>query len=664
MAFVGFTNSVSDGLHDGNFRLSSILLLSCLTWTGYGSVRGDFERLSECSVRTSEGVFDLSPIKGILASELFDGRDTWFYAYSPCVPLTLPENPDGAFGDMCMGVAMCKYLPKSGPNKRSFYYNLGYGTHAEFKKETTKANLTEITITYKGSGSHAIKESLVKLICDRERRAANDTLFKVIKDEKKDLIAELRHIACCPDGYKNMKSETLGDEMMTVEEKEDHIEVDRVKVMIIVGVNLAVILMASCVGMMCTGKRAHREFYHKLPGVRNVQEPNLYQLTSSQDIEHGSLDPPGHMSASVTNLKGSAAVKGPAGPHKQDYRDGAPARRKSFIFPVLEHSCIPEECISLGQRLGGGLFGDTYLGEWTGITVAVKRVTLSVHTYQSDREKIEGMQNDIAFLCKQRHRNIVSLLGMCNDSKHPYVISEFIQGAVVKDFIKNNRETMTWSHRIKILSQIADGMAFIHSTSPPILHRDLRCGNLFITSNDVIKICDFGIVKLIQPLRVICQAEDCCCQGLYSACPASIGWTAPEVLEHPNSTEEDGYISTASDVYSYAILAWELVVCEDPYEEMHVVQEVIDHVVGGGRPEVPRDNRMFKPYLLHVQQCWHASPTERPNFKQITVQLKELQYQSKVFQKALSSHQGQGRGRSRSGQNSKTITFDDTVENI
>lgn len=47
---------------------------------------------------------------------------------------------------------MCKYLPKSGPSKRSYYYNLGYGTFAEFEQETTKANQTDVTIVYKGSG--------------------------------------------------------------------------------------------------------------------------------------------------------------------------------------------------------------------------------------------------------------------------------------------------------------------------------------------------------------------------------------------------------------------------------------------------------------------------------------------------------------------------------
>ena len=45
------------------------------------------------------------------------------------------------------------------------------------------------------------------------------------------------------------------------------------------------------------------------------------------------------------------------------------------------------------------------------------------------------------------------------------------------------------------LAQVADGMAFLHSTNPPILHRDLRCGNLFITSTDVIKVCCKEIAK-------------------------------------------------------------------------------------------------------------------------------------------------------------------------
>jgi len=63
-------------------------------------------------------------------------------------------------------------------------------------------------------------------------------------------------------------------------------------------------------------------------------------------------------------------------------------------------------------------------------------------------------------------------------------------------------------------------------------------------------------------------------QGLYSACPPYLGWTAPEVLGHPNSMESDGHITSASDVYSYGVVMWELINGNDPYEDMHTAPEV------------------------------------------------------------------------------------------
>ena len=63
-------------------------------------------------------------------------------------------------------------------------------------------------------------------------------------------------------------------------------------------------------------------------------------------------------------------------------------------------------------------------------------------------------------------------------------------------------------------------------------------------------------------------------QGRYSACPPSIAWTAPEVLRHANSQETEEFITKSSDVYSFGIVMWELVMCEDPFEEMSTLQEV------------------------------------------------------------------------------------------
>lgn len=62
--------------------------------------------------------------------------------------------------------------------------------------------------------------------------------------------------------------------------------------------------------------------------------------------------------------------------------------------------------------------------------------------------------NLITFLCsRQRHRNIVPMLGICIDSKLPYIMSEFIQGFTVKNYIQNKGELVSWPLRVKIVSK-------------------------------------------------------------------------------------------------------------------------------------------------------------------------------------------------------------------
>lgn len=595
----------------------------------------DLVQMSACTATVHTKTIDLTPLKYSLTAQFGDGADIWNYTYNPCYEFKKPEDATTGFGDKCLAVALCKYGQQG---QRQYFYTMGFHNGAKFVADKV-GNSTQVKIVYNAFRSLDRKKTYIELVCDSEKVRAEDAVFRIIKDKKGlgDVYAELHHVVCCPDGYQKV-SQGLDDiEDTDLKDNSSDVSVlrsgqevkgsaDRTKVMIIVGANLGVILMAGVVGLMCYTKRGHTEFYSKVPGSRTVPDSTLWQLASSQEVVPASSGP--------IISKAIPAVFFPPS-SKSEYRDGAPARRKSLIFPVLDYCEIPEELLQLHQRLGGGIFGDTYVGEWTGITVSVKRITLSVHKYQIDKENIGELRSQISFLSCQRHRNIVSVLGYCSESKHPYIISEYITGQVMKDFIKNAGTQLSWPQRVKILSQVADGMAFLHSTTPAILHRDLRCGNLFITSNDVIKICDFGIVNITQPLREGCQKEDCCCQGQYSACPPAIAWTAPEVLEHPNSKERDGFITTASDVYSYAIVMWELVFCDDPYEDINTAQEVMEYVISGGRPEISNNTQMLRPYKLLMIKCWDSDIANRLSFKQITVQLKEVLHQAKLFQKAL-----------------------------
>lgn len=664
-------------------------LVQCLLFSSwlieYVSVSADLRLSDSCAVQVNGGIINLKPLAGrngpSLTTSFGKPGAIWNYSFDPCIPFSMPENPNDGFGDKCLSVAICKYAEQ---NRRMYYFTLGFHGQEEVEVYTDKKNKGQVALEYGAYLSLKGKDSRVKLVCDKKRTRPEDAIFRVVRDLKGlgNMEAELYHICCCPGGCPVLPRETVlpGDNVLPTsssalssssslpgklnislsrnmrqhnnESQGNYTEVsmteaseigstaDRYKVMIIVGVNIGILILAGLIGMMCYNKRTYQEIYHKVPGIRQTSEPTVWNLASLRDVSKGTKTVNHPMNSVVQADTSETRMLSPSS-SKAQFRDyeKKETRRKSLCFPVLDNCMIPEDSLELGQRLGGSIFGDTYIGEWTGLPVAIKRITLSVHENQLNLDNMKWLQDEVSFLSRQRHRNIVSVLGFCAESKHPYIISEFIQGQCMKDYIKHSGSHLLWPHRVKILSQVADGMAYLHSTNPPILHRDLRCGNLFVTDNDVIKICDFGVVKLTQPLRSACQKDDCCCQGRFSACPPSIAWTAPEVLQNPNSLESDESItSKACDVYSFSIVMWELVMCDDPFEEMSTLQEVMDFVVSGGRPEIPQYDKMMPLYGELMEHCWKNKPEDRPNFKQVTVHLKELMHHAKAFQKALSSH--------------------------
>lgn len=84
---------------------------------------------------------------------------------------------------------------------------------------------------------------------------------------------------------------------------------------------------------------------------------------------------------------------------------------------------------------------------------------------------------------------------------------------------------------------------------------------------------DFGYVYFLSVIKFIVPFLSSG-QGHYCACPSSIRWTAPEILKNPNSEESDGFISLKSDTYSFGVCMWEVVTCEDPFDEVNTEQEV------------------------------------------------------------------------------------------
>lgn len=81
--------------------------------------------------------------------------------------------------------------------------------------------------------------------------------------------------------------------------------------------------------------------YIIITGVRTQREQSLWQLGNFPELEAASAGP------IISTARTRSVIPSAA---KSEYRDGAPHRRKSVSFPVLEHCGIPEDCLALGQR--------------------------------------------------------------------------------------------------------------------------------------------------------------------------------------------------------------------------------------------------------------------------------------------------------------------------
>ncbi len=106
-----------------------------------------------------------------------------------------------------------------------------------------------------------------------------------------------------------------------------------------------------------------------------------------------------------------------------------------------------------------------------------------------------------------QHPNIVPLKGFCTEPCT--IITEYIENGSLYDFLlregkhKGSTVPYTWPLRLKIAKDIAKGCAFLHSASPPVIHRDLKSPNILLCdlsdgAGVLAKVCDFGLASSLS----------------------------------------------------------------------------------------------------------------------------------------------------------------------
>jgi len=291
----------------------------------------------------------------------------------------------------------------------------------------------------------------------------------------------------------------------------------------------------------------------------------------------------------------------------------------SVPVTVIDYSSIEDI-----RYVGSGTFGVVSKGIWKRTPVAVKRFKDFVV-----EEDIKSVRMEMTWLSKLAHKNIVQLYGICNLRPNICIVTEYMQkgsvGQIIHgcDSFNGNKKTLDWETRIKWATDAARGMIYLHTHQPQIIHRDLKSYNLLVDENDVVKIADFGTIKLVRPGLMIPKSKEVQEREFSKGDTRWVGtlrWSAPEVFSIPSQPRNIEY-NTKSDVFAFAMTFWEMMYNELPYHEYKYDYQIIDAILGGIRPDL-RD--CFPEVETFLDSWWHGNPDTRPEFTTILAQLETL----------------------------------------
>ncbi|XP_074200230.1 ephrin type-A receptor 5 isoform X11 [Camelus bactrianus] len=266
---------------------------------------------------------------------------------------------------------------------------------------------------------------------------------------------------------------------------------------------------------------------------------------------------------------------------------------------------IEASCITIERVIGAGEFGEVCSGRLKlpgkrELPVAIK--TLKVGYTEKQRRDFLG---EASIMGQFDHPNIIHLEGVVTKSKPVMIVTEYMENGSLDTFLKKNDGQFTVIQLVGMLRGIAAGMKYLSDMG--YVHRDLAARNILINSNLVCKVSDFGLSRVLE--------DDPEAAYTTRGGKIPIRWTAPEAIAFRKFT-------SASDVWSYGIVMWEVVSYgERPYWEM-TNQDVIKAVEEGYRLPSPMDC----PAALYqlMLDCWQKDRNSRPKFDEIVSMLDKL----------------------------------------
>ncbi|XP_068807888.1 tyrosine-protein kinase ABL2 isoform X3 [Struthio camelus] len=295
----------------------------------------------------------------------------------------------------------------------------------------------------------------------------------------------------------------------------------------------------------------------------------------------------------------------------------APKCNKPTVYgvsPIHDKWEMERTDITMKHKLGGGQYGEVYVGVWKkyNLTVAVK-------TLKEDTMEVEEFLKEAAVMKEIKHPNLVQLLGVCTLEPPFYIVTEYMPYGNLLDYLREcNREEVSAVVLLYMATQISSAMEYLEKKN--FIHRDLAARNCLVGENHVVKVADFGLSRLMTGDTYTAHA----------GAKFPIKWTAPESLAYNT-------FSIKSDVWAFGVLLWEIATYGmSPYPGIDLSQ-VYDLLEKGYRMEQP-EGCPPKVYEL-MRACWKWNPPDRPSFAETHQAFETMFHDSSISEGFIRSTQ-------------------------
>lgn len=279
---------------------------------------------------------------------------------------------------------------------------------------------------------------------------------------------------------------------------------------------------------------------------------------------------------------------------------------------------IPDHEINMRGIVGSGCTAVVHEGTWArdGMVtpVAIKKMQDAKHSMA------QAVARECSVLSRVRHPNLVQFFGIMSGDPLR-IVTEYCQGGVAFELLHNMQEEIEISIRqqVKMILDVTLAMDYLHAFDPMIIHRDLKSLNLLLSASlrdrdygdpediPLAKVCDFGVAKLMQA-------------GEWGEMTSQAGtkhWMAPEMWRGGDYDEK-------VDVYSFAMVTYEIVCREVPFEDEEPAG-VGKFTLAGVRPDMDAvPPNMIKGVIDLMTDCWKQEPRERPSFAEVLLRLEPM----------------------------------------